>query len=124
MAYVTRTLAILFFALCALHAADDVQVQLVFAGGYQTEARDQGRPVLLIANALGVTPEVFREAFSRVKPAPAGTEPDEAEVQRNKAVLLGALSRYGVTNETLDRVSNYYRYRPGEGRIWRTGFAI
>ena len=36
------------------------------------------RPVVLIAAALGVSSDVFREAFSHVRPAPAGTRPDPA----------------------------------------------
>jgi hypothetical protein len=39
-------------------------------------------------------------------------------VRRKKAVPLGALARYGVTNDELDRVSNYYLYRPGRGERW------
>jgi len=100
--------------------ADEQQVQLKISGGHETDPRDHGRPVALIGNALGVTPEIFREAFSRVKPAPAGREPEPAQVQRNKAALLDALGKHGVTNEQLDRVSNYYRYRPESGRLWPT----
>lgn len=89
------------------------------SGGHETDPRDHGRPVILVAAALGVPASVFREAFSHVRPAPAGTEPDPEQVRLNKNALLAALSRYGVTNERLDEVSNYYRYRPGEGEIWK-----
>jgi hypothetical protein len=41
-------------------------------------------------------------------------------VQQNKRALLDALARYGVTNELLDRVSDYYRYRPESGRLCPT----
>jgi hypothetical protein len=99
-------------------AAAEEKVQLVTTGGHGTDARDRGRPVALVAGALGVSPDVFRSAFSRVKPAAAGTEPEPAQVQRNKAVLLGALAPYGVTNDELDRVSNAYRYPPGRGKLW------
>ena len=34
-------------------------------------------------------------------------------------MLLRALGKYGITNERLDAVSNYYRYRPGSGSLWR-----
>jgi hypothetical protein len=101
-------------------AAGEQQIQLKITGGHETDSRDHGRPVVLIGNALGVTAEGFREAFSRVKPAPAGREPEPAQVQRNKAALLDALGKHGVTNEQLDRVSNYYRYRPESGRLWPT----
>ena len=87
-------------------AGDEDKIQLVITGGHETDPRDRGRPVILIGNALGVTPEVFREAFSHVKPAPGGEQPDPAQVQRNKAALLKALGPYRVTNELLDRVSN------------------
>ncbi len=100
--------------------AEGERVELVISGGHETDARDHGRPVVLIGNALGVTPEVFREAFSHVTPAPGGSEPEPGQVQRNKAALLGALGKYGVTNDFLDRVSNYYRYQPGRGQLWPT----
>ena len=102
------------------HAASDEKVNLTITGGHETDPRDHGRPVVLVANGLGVTPEAFRNAFSRVKPAPAGSAPEPEQVQRNKANLLDALGRYGVTNEQLDHVSNYYRYRPDSGRLWTT----
>lgn len=91
---------------------------LIFRGGYETDRQDNGRPVALIAAALGVSPEIFREAFSRVNPVRGG-EPSEARVRANKEVLLQALSQYGISNHRLDAVSNYYRYRPGGGSLWR-----
>jgi hypothetical protein len=99
---------------------DPNRVKVVFAGGYDTDERDRGRPVVLIAGALGVPPEVFREAFTHVHPAPAGQEPDAEQVHRNKDELLKALTPYGVTNERLDEVSNYYRYNRGRGEMWPT----
>ena len=33
---------------------------------------------------------------------------------------MGALGKYGITNERLDKVSNYYRYNRGRGELWRT----
>ena len=30
------------------------------------------------------------------------------------------LGRLGVTNERLDEVSDYYRYQPQRGQLWRT----
>jgi hypothetical protein len=32
---------------------------------------------------------------------------------------MDALSKYGVTNERLDEVSNFYRYRRESGEVWR-----
>jgi hypothetical protein len=45
------------------------KVPVVFSGGHDTVVVDRGRPVVLIAAALGVPDEVFREAFSHVRPA-------------------------------------------------------
>ena len=96
------------------------RVPVVFRGGHETFEVDRGRPVILIAAALNVPPEVFREAFSGVRPAgPGRGGPTEAEARRNKDALMKALAKYGVTNERLDTVSNFYRYPPGRGNIWR-----
>jgi len=96
----------------------NVKIGLSIAGGYDTDPRDNGRPVILIASALGVPPDVFREAFSHVTPAGAGQEPDPAQVQLNKEALLKVLSPYGMTNDRLDEVSNYYRYNGSTGETW------
>ncbi|HBN75130.1 MAG TPA: hypothetical protein DD473_04795 [Planctomycetaceae bacterium] len=90
---------------------------VVFQDGYETDPRDGGRPVVLIAAALGVEPEVFREAFSKVNPARNG-HPSAAQARANKEVLMRALSKYGITNDRLDEVSNYYRYQPQHGELW------
>ena len=107
----------------------DDHMPLVFSGGYDTDPRDRGRPVVLVANGLGVTPDVFRDAFSGVHPAgpnSGGPTPDEARA--NKRVLLDKLSKYGVTNDRLDEVSNYYRYRRSNNEMWKhhdaAGYAI
>lgn len=92
-------------------------VPVVFTGGHDTDERDRGRPVVLIAAALGVPGEVFREAFSHVRPA-QGREPTGDKARRNKHELLSRLEKYGVTNERLDEVSNYYRYRRERGELW------
>jgi hypothetical protein len=83
-------------------------------------SRDHRRPDVLIAAAMGVPTEVFREAFSHVTPAAGGREPDPEQVRRNKTALLQALRPYGLTNERIDEVSNYYRYNRGRGeQLWR-----
>ncbi len=93
---------------------------VVFSGGHETERVDRGRPVILIASALGVVPEVFREAFTHVHPAgPGRGGPTDAEARQNKAALMNALAKYGVTDQRLNEVSNYYRYPPGRGGLWR-----
>lgn len=97
---------------------DAARVQVLFEGGHETDPVDHGRPVVLIAAGLRVPPEVFREAFSRVRPAPGGTRPSGERVRENKAVLMAALGPRGVTNDRLDYVSNYYRYNPGRGELW------
>ncbi len=94
-------------------------VEVQISGGHDTLEQDHGRPVILIASALKVPTQVFREAFSHVHPAPAGQEPDPEQVRRNKEALLNALSRYGVTNDRLDEVSNYYRYNGRREALWK-----
>jgi hypothetical protein len=97
------------------------RVPVTFSGGHDTEGVDHGRPVILIANALGVKPEVFREAFSHVHPAgPGNGGPTEAEARANKAALMSALGPLGVTDQRLNEVSNFYRYPPGRGNLWKT----
>jgi hypothetical protein len=94
------------------------RVPVVFSGGHETDPQDRGRPVVLIASALGVPPEVFRDAFRQVHPAPAGTSPDPQQVRANKAALMAALGKYGVTDDRLNEVSNYYRYARSRGEVW------
>lgn len=118
--------AVLFSAAaCITHAEtkdlpkDVKRVVVVFSGGYDTDPRDKGRPVVLVAGALGVTPEVFRDAFSRVHPAgPGSGGPTEAEARKNKEALMSALGKYGITNDRLDTVSNRYRYVKSRGELW------
>jgi hypothetical protein len=99
---------------------DVTRVAVVFSGGHDTEGVDHGRPVVLIANALGVKPEVFREAFSHVHPAgPGSGGPTDAEARQNKAALMNALGKYGITNDRLNQVSNFYRYASWNGGIWK-----
>ena len=99
---------------------DVTRVPVVFSGGHETEGVDHGRPVILIAAALGVAPEVFREAFTHVHPAgPGSGGPTDAEARQNKAALMDALGKYGVTDERLNEVSNFYRYPPGRGGGWK-----
>lgn len=85
--------------------------------GYQTDPRDGGRPVGLIASALEVDEQIFRIAFSEVRPARGGP-PSEATKRANKKILMDALSPHGVTDERLNEVSNFYRYRPEAGEMW------
>ena len=92
---------------------------MTFSGGHEIAKNDFGRPVVLIAAALGVKPDVFREAFSGVTPA-RGRGPTGAEARKNKAALMNVLSPHGVTNDRLDEVSDYYRYQPQRGQLWPT----
>lgn len=96
------------------------RVPVVFSGGHDTEGVDHGRPVILIAAALGVKPEVFRETFSHVHPAgPGKGGPTDAEARQNKAALMEGLGKYGITNERINEVSNFYRYASWKGGIWK-----
>lgn len=95
------------------------QVAVSFSGGFETDPRDGGRPVVLVAGELEVTPDVFRKAFGGVTPAAGGRQPEAGQVRRNKEALLRVLAPYGVTNDRLDEVSDYYRYQPGRGNLWR-----
>jgi hypothetical protein len=101
-------------------AETGLRIAVAFTGGHDTDPRDHGRPVALIAAALNVPPDVFRKVFSGVTPAPGGRRPDPVQVRANKDILLGGLGPYGVTNDRLDNVSNYYRYNPAGGQLWRT----
>lgn len=92
--------------------------EVVFSGGHDTEEQDKGRPVVLIASALKVKPEVFRDAFRGVTPSKSGP-PTDAQARANKKVLMDALGPHGVTGPRLDEVSNYYRYKKGDGELWR-----
>jgi hypothetical protein len=95
-----------------------LHVSVMFSGGHETYGPDRGRPVVLIAAALGVPAEVFREAFSHVHPAGPGQSPQEPQVRANKAALMAALTPYGVTDDRLNAVSNHYRYVRSRGEMW------
>jgi len=100
------------------------RVPLLFSAGHETDPRDRGRPVALVAGALGVSEDVFREAFSHVRPAKPGTRPDPEQVRKNKSALMQALGKYGVDNDRLDEVSNRYRYVKSRGEMWPTTPAV
>jgi hypothetical protein len=125
----TRSLAALAMVLllggCATPSVEPVEtsipatdVTVTIDGGLETDPIDGGRPVVLVAAALGVPTEVFREAFSGVTPAGAGEEPDSAQVALNKQALLDVLGPYGITNDQLDAASNFYRYNGAAGEMW------
>jgi hypothetical protein len=99
--------------------AAETKVPVRFSGGHEIGPNDYGRPVALIAAALGVKPDVFRKAFSGVTPA-RGRGPWRDEAQKNKAALLKVLGPHGVTNDRLDEVSDHYRFRPQDGELWPT----
>lgn len=99
--------------------AAEMKVPVTISEGHDIGKDDFGRPVALIAAALDVKPDVFRKAFSGVTPA-KGRPPSGDEARKNKAALLKVLSPHGVTNERLDEVSDYYRFRPHNGELWPT----
>lgn len=100
------------------HAAETM-VPVTFSGGHEYGKNDYGRPVVLIAAALEVKPDVFREAFSGVTPSRGG-KPSDDLARKNKAALMKVLAPHGVTNERLNEVSNYYRFQPQRGQLWKT----
>jgi hypothetical protein len=99
--------------------AAETKVPVTFNGGHEIGKNDYGRPVVLMAAALGVKPDEFRKAFSGVKPA-HGRGPTGAEARRNKEALMKVLGPLKVTNERMDEVANYYRFRPQNGELWPT----
>ena len=109
------------------NGADEMKVPLTFSGGYDTDPQDHGRPVVLVAAGLGVKPEVFREAFRGVIPSRDG-KPSQEQARSNKEALMKVLKPLGVNNDRLDEVSNYYRYQPQRGELWKTtpaeGYAV
>lgn len=106
--------------LTTVTTTEDGTVSVTISGGYETDPQDHGRPVVLIAAALGVPTEVFREAFSGVTPAELSSGgPTAEEAQSNKAALMKVLAPYGITNDRLDEVSNYYRYNGQRSKTWK-----
>jgi hypothetical protein len=105
-----------------LSFAAETKVPVNFSGGHEIAKNDFGRPIPLMAAALGVKPEIFREAFSGVTPA-KGRGPSGDEARKNKQALMKVLSPHGVTNERMDEVANYYRFRPQNNEFWPTTVA-
>jgi hypothetical protein len=99
--------------------AAEANVPVTFSGGHEIGKGDFGRPVVLMAAALGVKPDEFREAFSGVTPA-RGRGPTGEEQRKNKSALMKVLGPLGVTNDQMDEVANYYRFRPQAGELWPT----
>jgi hypothetical protein len=99
--------------------ATETKIPVTFSGGHDIAKNDFGRPITLMAAALGVKPEEFRKAFSGVRPA-HGRGPTGEEARRNKEALMKVLGPLNVTNERMDEVANYYRFRPQNGELWPT----
>jgi hypothetical protein len=99
--------------------AEETKVPVTFSGGHELSKNDFGRPINLMAAGLGVKPDEFRKAFSGVTPA-RGRGPTGAEQRRNKEALMKVLAPLGVTNDRMDEVANYYRFRPQNGELWPT----
>ena len=99
--------------------ADEKKVPVRFSSGHQIGTKDFGRPIVLIAAALGVKPEVFREAFSGVTPA-QGRGPMRDEVRKNKAALLKVLEQHGREQRASRRVFGLLRLSARAGEVWPT----
>jgi len=113
----TAMIAVPAAALLFAGAAMAQEQSVTISGGHDIGRNDHGRPCVLIAAALGVKTEVFRDAFSGVTPA-RGRGPSGDEARKNKQALMRVLGPHGVTNDRLDEVSNYYRFRPQNGELW------
>lgn len=46
-------------------------------------------------------------------------KPSDDEARKNKETLIKVLGPHKVTNERLDEVSNYYRFKPQDGELWK-----
>jgi hypothetical protein len=107
--------------------AEEKKLPLIFSGGHDIGKNEFGRPVPLIAAALGVKQDEFRKAFSGVTPARGGP-PSASQARKNKEALMKVLGPLGVSNDRLDEVSDYYRYQPQKGELWPTtaaeGYAV
>jgi hypothetical protein len=99
--------------------AEEPKVPITFSGGHELGKNDFGRPINLMAAALGVKPDEFRKAFSGVTPA-RGRGPTGEEQRRNKEALMKVLGPLKVTNERMDEVADYYRFRPQKSELWPT----
>lgn len=123
VSFVAASLTLLFAAARTTTAAPTSQsaeqtLPLVFTGGHDTDPRDGGRPVILVASALKVPADTFRKVFTGVHPSRSGP-PSGDQARQNKQVLMAGLAPLGVTNDRLDEVSNYYRYQPQNGQLWK-----
>src|SRR5580704_8879236 len=121
---ITSALSAMALALVVCNARAQTSVAITFTGGHDTFGPDRGRPVVLIAGALNVPPEVFRKIFSGVHPAGPGRGPTDEEARANKQVLMQGLAPCGVTDDRLNEVSNYYRYVRSRGEMWPVAPAV
>ncbi len=108
-----------FAGISGMTKAAETKVPVTFTGGHELNKNDYGRPINLMAAGLGVKPDEFRKAFSGVTPA-RGRAPTGAEQRRNKESLMKVLGPLKVTNERMDEVADYYRFRPQKGELWPT----
>jgi hypothetical protein len=111
--------SLLASALAMTARAEETKVPVTFTGGHELAKNDFGRPINLMAAGLGVKPDEFRKAFSGVTPA-RGRGPTGEEARRNKEALMKVLAPLKVTNDRMDEVANYYRFRPQKGELWPT----
>ncbi|NQZ84340.1 MAG: hypothetical protein HRU03_01360 [Nanoarchaeales archaeon] len=98
---------------------NSITILIDINGGYELDLEDKGRPTKLISEGLGISQEQFQYAFSFVTPAGAGRSPTKEEEEKNKIALMNVLEPLGISNDKLDEVSNYYRYRTEVNKKWR-----
>ena len=86
---------------------DVTRVPVNFSGGHETDPRDHGRSVVLVASALGVTSEVFRAAFSNVHPAGPGSG-GPSQVRGLRAVVKINQHQRATVSEKYFHCSDYH----------------
>lgn len=92
------------------------RVVVEFSGGRETQPEDNGHPVTLIANALDITPQVFREAFFQFVPDAENTDTDGWK--QHLPEMMKILGPHGVTEARLTEVLDYYAGTRAGGATW------
>ena len=90
---------------------------VTFSGGHDIGPGDFGRPVTLMAAALGWPGRVSPGLKRREAGTRAGAEGGRAAGEQRALMKVCAQGR---ANERMDEVADYYRFRPERGELWPT----